>query len=51
MIINEKGNSNLNKSQVKNSTLVQTTASSCDVLSSKIKKRKIIILGKMGVGK
>jgi hypothetical protein len=50
MIINDKG-SLTNKSTAFKSTIGQTSVTSYDAYNSRLKKRKIIVLGKMGVGK
>ncbi len=50
MIINEKVGSLTNKSTNLKTTLGQTSVSSYDVYNSRLKKRKIIVLGKMGTG-
>lgn len=44
-------NSITNKSTAFKTTLGQTSVSSFDAYNSRLKKRKIIVLGKMGVGK
>ncbi len=51
MIINEKEHSTSNKSTNFKSITGNTSLSSDRILPHKQKKRKIIILGKMGVGK
>jgi hypothetical protein len=50
MIINEKVGSITNKSTNLKTTLGQTSVSSYDAYNSRLKKRKIVVLGKMGVG-
>jgi hypothetical protein len=50
MIINDKG-SLTNKSTAYKSTIGQTSMNSYDAYNSRLKKRKIIVLGKMGCGK
>jgi|LauGreDrversion4_2_1035121.scaffolds.fasta_scaffold1360242_1 hypothetical protein len=50
MIINEKVGSITNKSTNLKTTLGQTSVSSYDAYNSRLKKRKIVVLGKMGSG-
>jgi hypothetical protein len=49
MIINDKG-SLTNKSTAYKTTIGQTSMNSYDAYNSRLKKRKLIILGKMGCG-
>ncbi len=51
MIINEKVASLTNKSTNLKTTLGQTSMTSYDAYNSRLKKRKLIMLGKMGAGK
>ena len=51
MIINDKNTSLTNKSTAFKTTIGQSSVTSYDAYNSRLKKRKIIVLGKMSVGK
>jgi GTPase SAR1 family protein len=51
MIVNDKATSITNKSTTFKTTMGHSSVTSSEAFTSRLKKRKIIILGKMGAGK